>query len=508
MASQNNSPSSQGKSTNHHSKSPKRPSKFNWEKGCQQVFNPKTQVHQMPNDFQKRYSESSYHEHSGYRDNASYLIRKQNKRALKRKMKDNPETGPSESKKQEKNPVEILNSSSTSKDSCLVPLINKEPQARDDFWHSSTPIPQYQCSNPTEHSQPQFNEWWVQHAQVSESPIGTDQALIIVQNQTYPISVQSMIQRSGLAQWLHDLNQLLLPRGSLNFINIQSPVGDFEIPQSARHESFFMHISSSAFETALCYLGGIPELLNVTESNPVDLLRAFAYFQCPKFPETYFVRFLPILDTSTWAKFTFVHSFFMPDDTAIQIHLHNFNLWHVIKLGVWLQWSHASDRWSQWPTTGSHFWPKHLDNTCHNKVWTKSSGACKLARPLRHKWGQLVTNEWRIGGWQWRFECALTAPSSWTCGVTGWTREPTTTFNLKFGTFNFLWTSPCTTPWSWCTITSCVPTTTTSHSTCPWIQFPICFIWERQRQGLFSAISRQLANIRTFWPWSWCIIFR
>ena len=329
MASQNNSPSSQGKSTNHHSKSPKRPSKFNWEKGCQRVFNPKTQVHQMPNDFQKRYSESSYHEHSGYRDNASYLIRKQNKRALKRKMKDNPETGPSESKKQEKNPVEILNSSSTSKDSCLVPLINKEPQASDDFWHSSTPIPQYKCSNPTEHSQPQFNEWWVQHAQVSESPIGTDQALIIVQNQTYPISVQSMIQRSGLAQWLHNLNQLLLPRGSLNFINIQSPVGDFEIPQSARHESFFMHISSSAFESALCYLGGIPELLNVTESNPVDLLRAFAYLQCPKFPETYFVRFLPNLDTSTWAKFTFVHSFFMPDDTAIQTHLHNFNLWNV-----------------------------------------------------------------------------------------------------------------------------------------------------------------------------------
>ena len=98
MASRNNSPSSQGKSTNHHSKSPKHPFKFNWEKGCQWVFNPKTQVHQMPNDFQKRYSESSYHEHSGYRDNASYLIRKQNKRALKRKMKDDPETGPSESK--------------------------------------------------------------------------------------------------------------------------------------------------------------------------------------------------------------------------------------------------------------------------------------------------------------------------------------------------------------------------------------------------------------------------
>ena len=102
MSSQNNSPSSQGKSTNHHSKSPKHPPKFNWEKGCQQVFNPKTQVHQMPNGFQKCYSESSYHEHSGYRDNASYLIRKQNKRALKQKMKDDPETGPSESKKTRK----------------------------------------------------------------------------------------------------------------------------------------------------------------------------------------------------------------------------------------------------------------------------------------------------------------------------------------------------------------------------------------------------------------------
>ena len=143
------------------------------------------------------------------------------------------------------------------------------------------------------------------------------------------MSTQSMIHRSGLAQWLHDLNQLLLPCGSLNLINIQSPVGDFEISQSARHESFFMHISSSAFETALCYIAVIPELLNVTESNPVDLVRAFAYLQCSEFPETYFVRFLPNLDTSTWAKFTFVHSFFMPEDTAIQIHLHNFNLWNV-----------------------------------------------------------------------------------------------------------------------------------------------------------------------------------
>ena len=172
-------------------------------------------------------------------------------------------------------------------------------------------------------------EWWVQHAQVSESPIGTDRALIIVQNQTYPISVQSMIQCSSLAQWIHDLNQVLLPRGSLNFINIQSPVGDFEILQSAHHESFFMHISSSAFETALCYIGGIPELLNVTESNPVDLLRPFAYLQYSRFPETYFVRFLPNLDISTWAKFTFVVSFFMPEETAIQIHLNNYNLWNV-----------------------------------------------------------------------------------------------------------------------------------------------------------------------------------
>ena len=168
----------------------------------------------------------------------------------------------------------------------------------------------------------------MQHAQVSESPIGTDQALIIVQNQTYPISVQSMIQLSGLAQWLQDLNQLLLPHGSLNFINIQSPLTDFETPESARHEAFFMRMSSSAFETVLLKLC-CPELLNVTESNPVELLRAFAYLQCPKFPETYFVRFLPNLDTSTWAKFIVVHSFFMPEDTAIQIHLNNFNLWNV-----------------------------------------------------------------------------------------------------------------------------------------------------------------------------------
>ena len=84
-----------------------------------------------------------------------------------------------------------------------------------------------------------------------------------------------------------------------------------------------MCMSSSAFETSLCYVGGIPELLNMTESNPVDLLRAFAYLQCPKFPETYFVRFLSNLDTST------LHSFFMPVDTSIQIHLNNFNLWNV-----------------------------------------------------------------------------------------------------------------------------------------------------------------------------------
>ena len=76
-------------------------------------------------------------------------------------------------------------------------------------------------------------------------------------------------------------------------------------------------------------IGGIPELLNVTESNSVDLLRAFAYLQCSKFPETYFMRFLKNMDISTWAKFTFVHSFFMPEDTAIQIDLHNFNLCNV-----------------------------------------------------------------------------------------------------------------------------------------------------------------------------------
>ena len=100
-------------------------------------------------------------------------------------MEDNPDTGPSESKKQVKNPEEIPNSSS-----CLVPLINKEPQPSNEFWHSSTPIPQDQCSNPTEHSQPQFNEWWVQYA---ESPIGTDQALIIVNNAV--ISARSAILR-------------------------------------------------------------------------------------------------------------------------------------------------------------------------------------------------------------------------------------------------------------------------------------------------------------------------
>ena len=74
----------------------------------------------------------------------------------------------------------------------------------------------------------------MQQVQLSESPIGRDQALIIVQNQTYPISTQTIIQRSGLAQWLHDLKQLLLPRGSLTFINIQSPLTDFETPESAR----------------------------------------------------------------------------------------------------------------------------------------------------------------------------------------------------------------------------------------------------------------------------------
>ena len=133
----------------------------------------------MRTDFQKCYSESSYHEHSGHRDHTSYLIRKQNKMSIREKIADDPGTGPSERKKQENNPGEIPNSSSTSKDTCLVPLTNKEPQTSDDFWHSSTPIPQYQCSNPTEHSKPQFKEWWVYRPWVNKTPIGTDQALII-----------------------------------------------------------------------------------------------------------------------------------------------------------------------------------------------------------------------------------------------------------------------------------------------------------------------------------------
>ena len=164
-------------------------------------------------------------------------------------MTDDPETGPLKSKNQQKNPEEI--SSSASKDTCLVPIINKEPQPSNKFWYSSTPIPQYQCSNPAEHSQPQFNEWWVQQVQLSESPIGRDQALIIVQNQSYPICTQTIIQRSGLAQFLYDLKQLLLPCGSLTFINIQSPLTDFETPESAHHEAVFMRMSSNAFDTAL-----------------------------------------------------------------------------------------------------------------------------------------------------------------------------------------------------------------------------------------------------------------
>ena len=93
----------------------------------------------MPNDFQKRYSQSSHHEHPGYRDSASYSIRKQNKRSTKRKMTDDPETGPSKSKNQQKYPEEI--SSSASKDTCLVPIINKEPQPSKAFLNTHTAIP-------------------------------------------------------------------------------------------------------------------------------------------------------------------------------------------------------------------------------------------------------------------------------------------------------------------------------------------------------------------------------
>ena len=85
-----------------------------------------------------------------------------------------------------------------------------------------------------------------------------------------------------------------------------------------------MHISSSAFETALCYIGGIPELLNVTESNPVDLSPTSSAL-----PETYFMRFLPNLEHFNWGKIHICALIFMPEDTAIQIHLHNFNLWNV-----------------------------------------------------------------------------------------------------------------------------------------------------------------------------------
>ena len=276
----------------------------------------------MPPHFQKQ--EYLHHQSVSSRETSHRILKKYIKQANKRRINDPQDEG-IKPKHQKLDPTTASGSNPGNDNS--MPTFNNKIIQCSDFWYSSAPISQYKSGKNITRSQPLFNEWWMRHAQASESPIGT--AHVVIRDEIYAADVNRIVQMSNLAQWLHDSNQLIQNQGDFNFVNIQPPITEFQPPNSARHENFFMNFSSNAFDTALSYISGYPDLMDLNDSDPVDLLRAFAYLQCPKFPETYLMRLLPNMKISTWAKFTFLHQFFMQNDITTWAHLNDFNLWNV-----------------------------------------------------------------------------------------------------------------------------------------------------------------------------------
>ena len=147
--------------------------------------------------------------------------------------------------------------------------------------------------------------------------------------QIFTFDLHHLLRNSRLAVWLNGFGQLCTVHQGLKSLNIHSPVLLITGQERGQAEALYMNFDQNAFTMALTYLAQAHHTYPYTTMDPLQFVRAMAYFQPYAFPIDVMVAILHHAPVRTWAKLYVLARTFFARDTMLITLLENYNLWHV-----------------------------------------------------------------------------------------------------------------------------------------------------------------------------------
>ena len=143
------------------------------------------------------------------------------------------------------------------------------------------------------------------------------------------IKLSHLIHHSKLASWLNSFNQLHVQTPGYKLLKIQSPVIPTLDDEQGDTEAMYMRFDDDAFTLALAFLAQASYSHPYTTLNPLEFVRAMAYFQPHSLPIEIMVAMLHRSNVAQWSNFYVLARTFFPKDRRLIMVLKNYNLWHV-----------------------------------------------------------------------------------------------------------------------------------------------------------------------------------